>query len=239
MGMTFIKRDQAILWRVLAVATKMCAMSEDKGSDLDVVHPCNEFVVAAKSIVDKIYLYKYIILIMEKSTALVKRAKATDKGMKLNVHQQRAREALQKFRIVFSSVKKHFRDVEALCGVSGVHLWAIAEISHNPGLRVTELAQSLSMHQSTTSNLLGEIERMGYIKKERTRDDQRVVRLYLTKKGDGLVARAPRPMIGVLPDALQRLPDKKLVSLNDSMDALIALMQHKDKSAATRPLSEI
>ena len=46
-------------------------------------------------------------------------------------------------------------------------------------------------------------------------------------------------MIGVLPDALQRLPDKVLVTLSANMDALIALMQHKDRSAATRPLSDI
>ncbi|OGI58953.1 MAG: hypothetical protein A2V58_07555 [Candidatus Muproteobacteria bacterium RBG_19FT_COMBO_61_10] len=176
---------------------------------------------------------------MTQSISAVKRLKNPSSGQKSSDPQQRAREALQKFRIVFSSVKKHFREVEALCGVSGVHLWAIAEISRNPGMRVTELAQSLSIHQSTASNLLGEIEKMGFVKKQRSKDDQRVVRLYLTKKGDSLVARAPKPMTGVLSDALQRLPDKELLTLNANMDALISLMQHKDRSAAARPLSDI
>ena len=176
---------------------------------------------------------------MKKSMPATKRQKKPGRSQEFSDHQQRAREALQKFRIVFSSVKSHFRKVEALCGVSGVHLWAIAEISDKPGMRVTELVQSLSIHQSTTSNLLGEIEKMGFIRKERTKEDQRVVRLYLTKKGDSLVARAPKPMIGVLPDALQRLPDNTLATLNANMDALIALMKYEDISAAARPLSEI
>ncbi|BCB27446.1 hypothetical protein SKTS_23320 [Sulfurimicrobium lacus] len=69
--------------------------------------------------------------------------------------------------------------------------------------------------------------------------DQRVVCLYLTKQGDELVARAPKPMMGVLPDALQRLPDDALKSLIANMDVLIAIMQLKDEAAATKPLSDI
>lgn len=154
-------------------------------------------------------------------------------------HQQRAREALKKFRIVFSSVKKHFQDVETNCGVSGAQLWAVAEINQAPGLRVTELARAMSVHQSTASNLLADLERQGIIEKQRTGADQRVVRLYLSEKGRDLVGRAPQPMIGVLPDALQNLPTDLLDSLSANMDALISLMRSKDPKAAQKPLSDL
>jgi DNA-binding MarR family transcriptional regulator len=107
-----------------------------------------------------------------------------------------------------------------------------------PGLRVSELAHGMSVHQSTASNLVGELERRGFIRKERGAD-QRVVHLYLTQEGNELVARAPKPMMGVLPDALQRLPEDVLNSLAANMDVLIAVMQLKDKAAATKPLSDI
>jgi len=139
---------------------------------------------------------------------------------------------------VFSTVKKHFQDIESKCGVSGAQLWAISEVADLPGLRVSELACAMSVHQSTASNLVGELEKKGLIRKERGAD-QRVVRLYLTKLGNELVARAPKPMMGVLPDALQRLPDEVLNSLTANMDALIGMMQLKDKAAATKPLSDI
>lgn len=152
---------------------------------------------------------------------------------------ERAREALKKFRVVYSSVKKHFQHIEAQCGVSGAQLWAIVEISRTPGLSVCELAQALSIHQSTASNLLAGIEKKGFLLKERTGADQRVVRLYLTKKGKDVVGRAPEPSIGVLPDALQHLPNEVLDSLNANMDVLISLMHLKDEAAAAKPLSDI
>lgn len=173
-------------------------------------------------------------------TVLVSRPSRKAGGSRVpSTQAERAREVLKKFRIVFSAVKKHFQHVEARCGVSGAQLWAITEISRTPGLRVSDLAQALSIHQSTASNLLGEIEAKGFVLKERTGADQRVVRLYLTKKGKDAVARAPRPQIGVLPDALQHLPDEVLDSLNADMDALLSLMHLKDEAAAAKPLSDI
>lgn len=152
--------------------------------------------------------------------------------------EERARDALRRFRVVFSTVKKHFQDVESKCGVSGAQLWAISEVVNSPGLRVNDLAHAMSVHQSTASNLVRDLERSGLIRKERG-SDQRVVRLYLTEKGDELVARAPKPMMGVLPDALQRLPDGVLDSLTENMDILIGMMQLNDKAAATKPLSDM
>lgn len=140
--------------------------------------------------------------------------------------------------MVFSTVKSHFRDIESKCGVSGAQLWAISGVADSPGLRVSELARAMSVHQSTASNLVSELERNGFVRKERG-PDQRVVRLYLTEQGKELVARAPQPLIGVLPDALQRLPEDILRSLTANMDVLIATMHLKDEAAATNPLSDI
>lgn len=152
--------------------------------------------------------------------------------------EERARDALRQFRVVFSTVKNHFQDIESRCSVSGAQLWAISEVADLPGLRVTELAHAMSVHQSTASNLVGELERKGLIRKERG-TDQRVVLLYLTEQGNELVVRAPKPMMGVLPDALQRLPEDVINSLITNMDTLIATMQLKDEAAATKPLSDI
>lgn len=152
--------------------------------------------------------------------------------------EERAREALRRFRVIFSTVKKHFQDIESKCGVSGAQLWAVSEVANSPGLRVSELARAMSIHQSTASNLVGELEKKGIVEKKRG-EDQRVVSLYLTEKGKEVVACAPQPMMGVLPDALQRLPEDVLNSLTANMDVLITTMQLKDETAATKPLSDI
>ena len=154
-------------------------------------------------------------------------------------HHEKARETLKRFRIVFSSVKRHFEDIEAKCGVSGAQLWALWEIHKAPGLRASELANALLVHQSTASNLLVKLEEKLLIRRERQPSDQRVVRLHLTEKGQDIIGRAPKPMTGLLPDALQRLPEPVLDQLLLNMDALVAAMQRKDEEGKARPLSDL
>lgn len=146
---------------------------------------------------------------------------------------------LQQFRIVFKSVKKHFQWVEKETGVSGSQLWALAHISGAPGTSVTELARALAIHQSTASNLIDKLAQRELVRRERKRDDQRVVRLYLTRQGQAIVAKAPKPVEGVLPDALMRLPKADLHKLNTVLSGLTQLMRVRDASGKHTPLSDI
>ena len=151
---------------------------------------------------------------------------------------RQALEVLQKFRLIFRSVRKHFRGVEELCGVSGAQLWVLSELAQAPGLRVSEIAQVLSIHQSTASNMLDKLERRGLVKRRRGGPDQRVVRVFLTPSGDKIVAIAPSPARGALTDALGNLPAETLQNLDACLNALIADMEIEDEADAMRPLSD-
>ena len=87
---------------------------------------------------------------------------------------------LKQFRLIFGSVRHHFREVEQSCGVSGSQLWLLHEIAHTPGVGVSELAARLSIHQSTCSQLVDKLEARGLISKARKADDQRRVGVQLT-----------------------------------------------------------
>lgn len=69
-------------------------------------------------------------------------------------HEAMATATLKNFRIIFNSVKKHVSEIEARCGISSSQIWVLWELHQSPGLRVTELASKLSVHQSTASNLI-------------------------------------------------------------------------------------
>ena len=151
--------------------------------------------------------------------------------------EEHLRATLKNFRLIFRSVKKYSQWVEAQCGVSSAQLWAMWELLETPGLRVSGLAQALSIHPSTASNLLDTLEKRALIQRERRGPDQRVVRLYLTATGLGLIGRAPRPAHGVLIDALKNLPGKTLRNLNADLGRLVSLMKVKDEAAALEPFS--
>jgi DNA-binding MarR family transcriptional regulator len=150
---------------------------------------------------------------------------------------EHAHEALKKFRMVFRSVQQHSQWVETQCGVGSTQLWVLWQISVAPGLRVSELAEALSIHPSTASNLLDKLAKSSLIRRSRSETDQRVVHLHLTESGQAVLGRAPAPARGVLQNALFNLPDDVLKSLNHGLDILILHMKIKDQSAAMEPLS--
>lgn len=133
-------------------------------------------------------------------------------------------DVLRQFRAVARSVNRHFHAVERQCGISGSQLGALAAVTANPGLKVTELAQRLALHQSTASNLIDLLVRKGLLERRRSDHDLRVVRLHATAAGERLVARAPVPLDGLLTHALRQLDAGTLTALHGNLVRLMDSM---------------
>jgi DNA-binding MarR family transcriptional regulator len=154
--------------------------------------------------------------------------------------QRRMLEVLEQFRVIFKSLRSHYREVQQRTGISGAQLWVLARVAASPGSHVGEVARSLAIHQSTASNLLKSLERRRLVARERRGADQRNVQLYATAKGLRLLRRAPQPLIGVLQQALTELPAPVLAGLHVSLARVIAAMKVKRLAAArAMPLSEM
>lgn len=146
---------------------------------------------------------------------------------------------LKQFRLIYGSVRQHFREVENRCGVSGSQLWLLHEVAHSPGIGVSELADRLSIHQSTCSQLVDKLESRGLVIKQRKAEDQRRVGLQLTDSAGALLGAAPGPVEGVLPQALQGLTDETLEQLQASLSQVIAQLSIRDERSAERPLADL
>jgi len=161
-------------------------------------------------------------------------------AVKHAAQQRRMLEVLEQFRIIVKSIKRHYQDVERRSHLKGAQLWALAQVAENPAATVGDLARALAIHQSTASNLLRALEREGLVMRERKSTDQRQVHLFATKKGLKLLKGAPRPLIGVLQQALSELPPARLHALHGELARVIALMKSKAIAAARElPLSEM
>lgn len=147
--------------------------------------------------------------------------------------------AIKNFRVIVSSVKKHSSQVEAHCDVSSSQLWLLWELQQTPGLKVTELASRLSIHQSTASNLIEKLVKKQLVNKQRDDVDQRIVRLYLTHAGVEVVLKAPSSPRGILRDALEHLSTSELTLLQQSLETLMAQIKLKDEEDALTSLADI
>ncbi|MDO9227466.1 MAG: MarR family winged helix-turn-helix transcriptional regulator [Pseudomonadota bacterium] len=148
-------------------------------------------------------------------------------------------ETLQKFRLIVGAVRQHSRALEAACGINGAQVWMLAAIAEAPDSTVSQLSQALSIHISTASNLLDKLARAGLVERLRTEEDRRVVLLRLTDAGKAVVERAPKPLTGLVFDALEKMPEDALTRLDTELTTLIAHMNLVDESAANEPMSNL
>ena len=153
-------------------------------------------------------------------------------------HDALMRDVLMQFRIAFRAISQHYHRVRKSLGVSGAQLWALAEIADDRGVTVGALAARLAIHQSTASNLVEALEAAGLVERRRDSEDGRVVNLYLTASGTRLMRRAPKPLRGVLQQALCDLPVASLRDLHGNLGELLAQMHVGARAARSTTLSD-
>jgi MarR family transcriptional regulator, organic hydroperoxide resistance regulator len=146
---------------------------------------------------------------------------------------------LRNFRVIYGSVREHFRSVHKSCGISGSQLWILHEVEKSPGIGVSDLAAQLSIHQSTGSLLVEKLVRAGLLKRSKSKTDQRRVGLQLTVKGQRCVRRAPGPPEGVLPEAIASLSHAQARALLGNLRAVAAELDISVDEAADTPLSDL
>jgi DNA-binding MarR family transcriptional regulator len=176
----------------------------------------------------------------ERSRSLPERpvAAAVDAPREIQADADPAVQALRRFRQVFASVRTHFRRVEQLTGTGAAQLRALSLLRERPGLRVSELALAMDIHQSTASNLVKALVERQLVRATRSGSDARVQQLRLLPAGDKILQRLQGHYIGVLPQALQALPPEVLARLNADLDLLLQAMR-ADDSAAKSPLASL
>jgi DNA-binding MarR family transcriptional regulator len=149
------------------------------------------------------------------------------------------KEVIQFLRLVFQAIQRHSSNVEKQLGVSSSQLWAMTELSIQPGLRVSDIAERLSIKVATASNMLDKIQSKELIERKRESDDQRVVRIYLTKKGNNLLKESNVPTQGAVLSALGLMATKDVNKLHESLTMLVGNMQASENLSSNLPVEEV
>ncbi|GHT90611.1 hypothetical protein AGMMS49545_12420 [Betaproteobacteria bacterium] len=152
-------------------------------------------------------------------------------------HTPSAMDVLKQFRSVFNAIKQHFQQVEDVCRISGAQLWALAIVVRQPGLRVSDLAKNMAIHQSTASNLIERLVELKMLKKIRSEQDQRVVHLHPTPEGVNVIGKAPQPFEGALPEALRQMTPDEQGQLYTLLGKLISILDTPENGNI--PLAQI
>lgn len=142
-----------------------------------------------------------------------------------------AARVLRRFRLVFNAVKTHFQQVEKQAGIGGAQVWALSVVRASPGIGVGALARAMDVHQTTASNLVKSLVDQGLVESHRSGIDRRASLLKITRAGQRLLARAPGPFAGVLPEALAQLDPAVLARLDADLAALLQVLETNPRAA--------
>ncbi|MBI2306949.1 MAG: winged helix-turn-helix transcriptional regulator [Rhodocyclales bacterium] len=148
-------------------------------------------------------------------------------------------EVLQQFRIIYGSMRQYFREVEERCGISGAQAWALQEVERSPGIRIGTLAERMGIHQSTCSLLVDKLTHDDLLEKRRGQSDRRSIGLYITERGRTALRTLPGPAEGLLPDALSRLPEVALKTLQINLSELTRQLPGRSDAFAGMPLADL
>lgn len=93
----------------------------------------------------------------------------------------------------------------------------------NDGLTVNEVGEKLLLDSGTLTPLLKRLENKSYLSRNRKKEDERVVELFLTKEGRNLQQKA----CSIPADMLQKidLKSEDLVKLKNLLDEMVAKIQ--------------
>ena len=117
-------------------------------------------------------------------------------------------------------------------------MWLLQEVLESPGIGVSDLAARLGIHQSTCSLLVDKLASRQFLRKDRKTEDLRCISLYLGDEAKKVLALLPGPAEGVLFDALRKLPEALLKTLNINLTELVQCLRTTEDTFATMPLAD-
>jgi DNA-binding MarR family transcriptional regulator len=121
-------------------------------------------------------------------------------------------------------VNEQSKKAERETGITGPQLWAIKVIGDLSPVRVSDLASRMYLHPATVVGILDRLELRGLVKRVRSKDDRRVVKVELTDDGKKIVTKAPQVAQGLLVAGLEGLPIKKLNEIASALEELVHIL---------------
>lgn len=149
------------------------------------------------------------------------------------------KEIIQHLRLIFQAIQRHSNYVEKQLGVSSSQLWAMTELSLQPGLRVSDIAERLGIKNATASNMLDKVQAKELIERRRESQDQRVVSIFLTDKGRSLLEESNVPTQGAVMSGIGLMTGKDVKQLHESLGLLVENMLNYENTSTAVPVEQV
>jgi len=96
---------------------------------------------------------------------------------------------MQQISITYRCAMRFREDELADTGLAGCQTPYLTALHRHPGISQEELARQLNVNKSSVTRQLAALEERGYIRREPSPADKRILLVYLTEQAQGLLSR--------------------------------------------------
>lgn len=121
-------------------------------------------------------------------------------------------------------IRHHTREMLTQYGLTLPQYYALIHLRNNC-MTMGELCSHLYLASSTVTDLVDRMENAGLVKRARSEEDRRIIRLELLPPGEEVVKRVMDDRMEFLSKKLVMLEDSQVTSLLDSLTNLYGLMK--------------
>lgn len=135
-----------------------------------------------------------------------------------------------KLYVASRAIIRAYRDVLEPFGLSYPQYLVLLVLWEHDGLSVSEIGARLDLDSGTLTPLLKKLERAAFLKRVRSREDERSVNVVLARKGRSLRAEGLAIRAHVV--RCTGMKEKDLQALGRQLDGLVAQIHHAPVRAA-------
>jgi len=146
---------------------------------------------------------------------------------------------LRALRRITRSIALHSRQLSAVSHITAPQLMCLRTVMANGPMTATAISREMHVSPSTVVGILDRLEDKGLIRRERGREDRRIVFVTATDAGRELAQGAPSPLQKHLAEALNALPELEQATITLSLERIVALMEQEGQAVAAEAHSDV
>ncbi len=142
---------------------------------------------------------------------------------------------LRALRRITRAIALHSRQLAAYSNITAPQLVCLRAVVENGPLTTTAISREIHVSPSTVVGILDRLEDKGWVVRERSREDRRIVMVSATESGRALVRDTPSPLQQKLAEALNELPELEQATITLSLERIVALMESSHPAGSAVP----
>jgi DNA-binding MarR family transcriptional regulator len=132
---------------------------------------------------------------------------------------------LRALRRITRSIALHSRQLSAYSNITAPQFVCLRAVIERGPMTATAISREIHVSASTVVGILDRLEDKGLVRRERGREDRRIVFVTATEAGIALAHDTPSPLQKKLSDALNALPELEQVTMTMALERIVDLME--------------